>query len=434
MAKILDKQRYKCAMSAMSTVQAIERAIPILHSGPGCAQKLSNSAGSSGFFSPNIFPCTSVNERDVVFGGEKKLRSTVENALKVIDADLYVVLTGCTAEIVGDTVEEVVDEFREAEKPVIFASTPGFKGNNYKGHEWVVDAIVDQLLEPVAEHEKEKGLVNIWADVPYQDEFWLGNLRALEELLRAVGLTPNTIFGVHRGLANIRRIPKAEFNLLISPWVGLTNVQHMQEKFGTPYLHWPTLPIGAFETSKFLRAVADYARLDRTKVEEFIREKEAYYYYYIERYADIFLETRAMAKKFSVVADAQYALGITKFLVNDLGRFPAKQYIVDDTPAEYRQAIRGYFADLNYGIKAETVFEVDGWKIHEEIKKTDYHGYPLILGSYWEKELAEKTDAHFVNVSWPVNERLVINGYYAGYDGGLRLLEDIYSVVRTRFN
>ncbi len=27
MAKILDKQRYKCAMSAMQTVQAIERAI-----------------------------------------------------------------------------------------------------------------------------------------------------------------------------------------------------------------------------------------------------------------------------------------------------------------------------------------------------------------------------------------------------------------------
>lgn len=71
MTKILDKQRYKCAMSAMSTVQAIEGAIPILHSGPGCAQKLSNSAGNSGHYSPNIFPCTSINERDVVFGGEK---------------------------------------------------------------------------------------------------------------------------------------------------------------------------------------------------------------------------------------------------------------------------------------------------------------------------------------------------------------------------
>lgn len=101
MAKLLDKQRYKCALGAMQTVQAITRAIPILHSGPGCAQKLSDGTGSSGYFSPNIFPCTSINEKDVVFGGVKKLHSTIDNALKVIDADLYVVLTGCIPEIVG---------------------------------------------------------------------------------------------------------------------------------------------------------------------------------------------------------------------------------------------------------------------------------------------------------------------------------------------
>lgn len=434
MTKILDKQRYKCAMSAMSTVQAIERAIPILHSGPGCAQKLSNSAGSSGFFSPNIFPCTSINEQDVVFGGEKKLHSTIEAAIEIVDADLFVVLTGCTPEIVGDDVEEIVSDFQTAKKPVIFAPTPGFKGNTYKGHEWVVDAIVDQLLEAVPEEEKEAGLVNIWADVPYQDEFWLGNLRALESLIASIGLKPNTIFGFGRGIENIKKIPEAAFNLLVSPWVGLSNVKHMQDKFGTPYLHWPTLPIGAFETSRFLKAVAKFAGIDEAKVDAIITEKEAYYYYYVERYADIFLETRSMSKKFSIVADAQYALGLTKFLVNDLGRFPAKQYIVDDTPKEYQEAIRGYFKDLNYGIEAEIDFEVDGYKIHEDIKKTDYHGYPLILGSYWEKELVEATDAHFLNVSWPVNERLVMNGFYVGYDGGLRLLEDIYSVVRTRFN
>ena len=53
----------------MQNVQAIDRALPILHSGPGCAQKLSDTNGSSGYFSPNIFPCTSINEKDVVFGG-----------------------------------------------------------------------------------------------------------------------------------------------------------------------------------------------------------------------------------------------------------------------------------------------------------------------------------------------------------------------------
>lgn len=134
------------------------------------------------------------------------------------------------------------------------------------------------------------------------------------------------------------------------------------------------------------------------------------------------------------MADAQYALGITKFLVNDLGLFPAKQFVVDDTPKEYREAVKGYFEDLNYGIKADVSFETDGYKIHNEIKEHDYHGYPLILGSYWEKEVSQKTNAHYLNVSWPVNERLIMNGFYVGYDGGLRLFEDIYSVVKTRFN
>ncbi len=432
MAKILDKQRYKCAMSAMQTVQAIERAIPILHSGPGCAQKLSSSSGNSGYFSPNIYPCTSINEKDVVFGGVKKLHSTIENSLKVIDADLYVVLTGCIPEIVGDNTEEVVEEFQGGEKPVIYASTAGFKGNNYKGHEQVVDAIIDQLLEK--SDDKIEGLVNIWADVPYMDEFWLGNLRELEKLVLELGLIPNTIFGYKRGIENIKKIPQAQFNLLISPWVGLGNVKKMEKKLGIPYLHYPTLPIGAFETSKFLREVGKFAGVAEEKVEQIITEKEAYYYYYIERYADLFLETRSMSKQFTVVGDAQYTLGLTKFLVNDLGLFPAKQFIVDDTPREFKENIKGYFEDLSYDIKAEVAFETDGYKIHNEIKAHDYHGYPLILGGHWEKEVARQTDGHFLNVSWPVNERLVMNSYYVGYDGGLKLIEDIYSVAKTRFN
>ncbi len=432
MAKILDKQRYKCAMSAMQTVQAIDRAIPILHSGPGCAQKLSSSSGSSGYFSPNIYPCTSINERDVVFGGVKKLESTIKHSLDVIDADLYVVLTGCIPEIVGDNTEEVVEGFKDAKKPVIYASTAGFKGNNYKGHEEVIDAIVDQLLEP--SDIRVKNLVNIWADVPYQNEFWHGNFRELERLIEKLGLVPNIIFGYNKGLSNVKKIPAAQFNLLISPWVGLNNMKKMEQKLKIPYLHYPTLPIGAFETSKFLRTVGEYAGVPEEKVEAIIEEEEAYYYYYIERYADLFLETRVMSKQFTVVSDAHYALGITKFLVNDLGLFPAKQFVVDDTPKGNQEAVSSYFKDLNYGIEAEVSFETDGYKIHNEIKDHDYHGYPLILGGHWEKEVAKQTNAHFLNVSWPVNERLIMNSYYVGYDGGLKLIEDIYSVAKTRFN
>ena len=432
MAKLLDKQRYKCAMGAMQTVQAITRAIPILHAGPGCAQKLSDSIGSSGYFSPNIFPCTSINERDVVFGGVKKLETTIENAQKVIDADLYVVLTGCIPEIVGDDTGEVVSRFADAKKPVIYASTAGFKGNNYRGHEQVIDAIIEQHLE--RSEEREKGLVNIWADVPYQDLFWLGNIRELEKLVRDIGLTPNTIFGYQRGIENINKIPRAEFNLLVSPWVSVENMKHMEKKLGIPYLHYPTLPIGAFETSRFLREVGKFAGIEEKKVEAVINQNENYYYYLIERYADMFLETRVMAKQFSVVADAQYVVGITKFLVNDLGLVPAKQYIVDDTPKVYQQHIRKELEILNYGMKAEVSFATDGYIIHKEIKEHDYHGYPLILGSYYEKEITEEMFGHYLNISWPVQDKVVLDDFYVGYTGGIRLIEDIFSVAVQRWN
>lgn len=416
----------------MQTVQAIDRAIPVLHSGPGCAQKLSDSNGSSGYFSPNIFPCTSINEKDVVFGGVKKLHSTIDNALKVIDADLYVVLTGCIPEIVGDDTGEVVSEFADAEKPVIYAPTAGFKGNNYKGHEQVIDAIIDQYLKK--SDEKEEGLVNVWADVPYQDLYWNGNFNEIEKLLKEIGLKPNIIFGYKKGIENINKIPKAQFNLLISPWVSVKNVKKMEKKLGIPYLHYKNLPVGAFETSKFLREVGEFAGLDKEKVESVIIEHENYYYYLIERFADLFLENRVINKQFTVVGDAQYTLAITKFLTNDLGLIPAKQFITDDTPKEFRDDIAAEFKKLNYGIEAEAVFETDGYKIHEQIREHDYHGYPLILGGYYERELTEELKGNFLNVTWPVRDKIVLDDFIAGYTGGIRLIEDIYTVASQRFN
>ncbi len=276
--------------------------------------------------------------------------------------------------------------------------------------------------------------MNIWADVPYQDLFWLGNLRELEKLVAELGLKPNTIFGYNRGLENIRKIPKAQFNLLVSPWVQLSNMKKMEQKLGIAYLHYPTLPIGAFETTKFLRIVGEYVGVPKEKVKTVIDEHENYYYYLIERYADMFLETRVMAKQFSIVADAQYSLGITKFLVNDLGLFPAKQFITDDTPKAYQSKIQEEFQNLNYGIKANVSFETDGFKIHQEIREHDYHGYPLVLGGYYEKEVTEEKFGHYLNISWPVQDKVVLDDSYVGYTGGIRLIEDIYSVAVQRWN
>jgi nitrogenase molybdenum-iron protein beta chain len=415
----------------MQTVQAIPGAIPVLHAGPGCGMKLNNNQGTSGMFSPNIFPCTSVSEKEVVFGGNDKLRTTIENALKIIDAELFVVLSGCTSEIIGDDIAEVAGEFKAAAKPVVYANTPGFKGNNYLGHDWILKALFEQYLAD-RKPDTQKGLVNIFASPPTQDPFWLGNLRELERQVARLGLTPNTIFGYGRGLKNIDRLPDAELTLLVSPWAGLESVRFLEKRFHVPVLHYPVLPIGAFETTKFLRAVAEAAQVDAATVQKAIDEQENEYYYYIERFSDIFLEQRIMSKRFCTVTDAHYGVALTKFLVNDLGLFPTVQFVTDDTPETSRDAVRAEFERLNYGIKAEVVFTADGEEIQRRIRGIDFAGNGLILGSSWERRIAAEVEGHFILVAHPMIERMVINDHLAGYTGGLKLLEDIYTTARSQ--
>ena len=442
MAKILDQPRYKCALAAMQTVHAITGAIPVLHSGPGCAAKLNDNNGTCGRFSPNIFPCSSVSEKEVVFGGTGKLRSTIENALKVIDADLFVVLSGCTSEIIGDDIEEVAGNFADEKKPVLWAKTPGFKGNNYLGHDWILKSIFEQYLEREevvssysnAEGEvvKEKGLVNLFVAPPQQDPYWLGNLREIESLLSAIGLKPNTIFGFGRGIENIKKIPQAEYTILVSPWTGLESAKYLERRFGIKLLQYPVLPIGATETSKFLRAVQEFTGADKELTEKVITEKEAEFYYYIERFADTLLETRILGKRFAVASDSEYSIAVTKFLVNDMGLFPEKVFITDDAPKSFQQKITDEVNNLNYGIKTPVQFTTDGHDIHEQIKAADFAGTPLILGSNWEKKLAAELGAHFVNVIYPMFEKLVINDHIAGYSGGLHLLEQIFTAAMSK--
>ena len=442
MAKILDQPRYKCALAAMQTVHAITGAIPVLHSGPGCAAKLNDNNGTSGRFSPNIFPCSSVSEKEVVFGGTGKLRSTIENALKVIDADLFVVLSGCTSEIIGDDIEEVAGNFSGEKKPVLWAKTPGFKGNNYLGHDWILKSIFEQYLErdevvssysnADGEVAKEKGLVNLFVSPPQQDPYWLGNLREIEALLSAIGLKPNTIFGFGRGIENIKKIPQAEYTILVSPWTGLESAKYLERRFGIKLLQYPVLPIGATETSKFLRAVQEFTGADKELTEKVIAEKEAEFYYYIERFADTLLETRILGKRFAVASDSEYSIAVTKFLVNDMGLFPEKVFITDDAPKSFQQKITDEVNNLNYGIKTPVQFTTDGHDIHEQIKAADFAGTPLIIGSNWEKKLAAELGAHFVNVSYPMLEKLVINDHIAGYSGGLHLLEQIFTAAMSK--
>jgi nitrogenase molybdenum-iron protein beta chain len=122
-------------------------------------------------------------------------------------------------------------------------------------------------------------------------------------------------------------------------------------------------------------------------------------------------------------------MGFSKFLLNELGIIPAKQFIVDDTPEIYRESIIKHFAEISEFRSADVDFIIDGGKIHEQIRGDEHKNRALILGSAWERDIANEIGADLLIVSVPVFYRLVLNCGYAGYTGGLRAIEDIYDRV-----
>ena len=435
--QLIEKPRNVCALGAFQTLLAIDGAVPVSHSGPGCLSKLGAAIGSqnggqlAGPLGPNMIPCSGLSNTEVVFGGEEKLRSLIETSQKVIQGDFYVVINGCTPSLVGDDVAEVTGSFARSEKPVIFAETAGFLGNNIWGHGKILEDIVSNLVaEPARTNPKQ---VNIWGIIPYFDPFWLGTLQEIQKLLEEIGLEPHVIYGRGQGLPAIKKLSEAGFNLVIGPWWDLDTARILGDKFGTPLLHYPVLPIGPTETNRFLREVTRFADLSPARTEAVIQKHEADYYVYLERAITEFVEVRRFPKHFTTVANSSYALGVTRFLTNDLGMIPDTQYVTDGVPDRFTDGLRAQFADLREGITAEVVFTEDGGLIHQELSAARFNGKPFILGSSWEKALTNDLDGYFLSISSPASDRLIMDRSYFGYRGGLRLIEDFYSVVQGDF-
>jgi len=184
-------------------------------------------------------------------------------------------LTGCTSDIVGDDIASVVQQYQALNKPIVYAETGGFKCNNYVSHSIVVNAIIDQYVEKFKTVTGiEKGLVNVFAAIPYQDPYWNGNLEELKRVLEGIGLKVNILFGHGSGgIEEWKTIPGAEFNIVASNWAGLEIAEHLKEKYGTPYFHFPYTPIGGVETTKFLRQIGEFGKLPYDTVESFIKRK-----------------------------------------------------------------------------------------------------------------------------------------------------------------
>ena len=410
--------RNGCALQgATRLLEAISGVVPVLHANAGCSVALDPQGGSRG----NEIASTVLQEKQVVFGGTARLREQIKNTVQVRAGDLYVVLSACVPEVIGDDVPAMIKEAREQRFPVIGVAVPGFRGHAWSGYSTAARVLLEQLpgaLETTTAPADAID-VNLLGIVPGLDPGWDNDLQQIEVLLAELGLRSNRLVGYGQGVAAWQTAAQARLNLVLSPW-GLEAATWLQDHHGIASLDFGWLPVGSLDSGLLLAQVGVALALDTDMVDRARARLDA-------RLRHVLRDASArgllgnLHHRTSVVGGSAAAVGQARFLSGTLG-LQVEQVVITDTPPEAaRPALVAAVRELA-GPEVDVSFLTSRHAIDLLLRA----GAPeLIVGSALEERTALALGAAHVEAATPVLRRPFLGRSFAGVNGAVTLLEEI---------
>ncbi|MGW8161132.1 MAG: nitrogenase iron-molybdenum cofactor biosynthesis protein NifE [Desulfobulbales bacterium] len=242
----------------------IADALHLVHGPIGCAVYTWDIRGalSSGPELHRLSFSTDLQEKDVIFGGEKKLYAALNELIDRHCPKAAFVYSTCIVGIIGDDLEAVCRKV-EKEKgiPVIPVKSEGFKGNKRAGYQAACDALFKLIgtgdTKGISEYS-----INILGDFNLAGEIWM--IRNYYERM-GVEVVAN-VTGDGR-VDDIRRAHGASLNVVQCSGSTMQLANMMEEKYGIP-----SIRVSYFGIEDMAEALYDIARffkdsvmLERTK-------------------------------------------------------------------------------------------------------------------------------------------------------------------------
>lgn len=435
----IERPRFSCMLGGvLATLSALPRTIPIIHGAQGCGGNLSAAYSLGGYLGAGYcgnsgVPSSNIGESDIIFGGSDRLIREINSTFEVMDGDLYVVTTTCMTDIIGDDVKGVLREIGQKDKPILFIDTGGFKGNSYYGYSMLIQELFAQYIPQ--KNKKQNNLVNIFGLVPGYDPYFRGDLEEIKRILGLIGVETNTFFTHDQTQENILRAGEASLNIVLSRVYASEASIIAKETHGIDYLI-TDLPIGSQATIDFVRQVSDKLGLDEGKVSKVLNEETDSYFKYVDRATDLIADTD-FQNYAVVIANATEALPYAKYLDNEIGWITGYVFITDELSEEQKNDIRQAFDKIDFSERPQLVFETDTYRIQQYLEQNNpqfrsdayYETFSpaFVLGSTIDRKLAEVLNGGLLSISYPVINRIIVSKGYAGFKGGLNLLEDLIS-------
>lgn len=267
-------------MNAISTLLSMEDSVFIVHAPDGCSgcasmfnevYKVGQYHRGARYAKNAHIISSSFDESDVIMGGEKKLRETIQEAVQRYQPKIIFLFASCSSGIIGDDIDAVADNLQPKYPDTILIPIhcEGFKSKIHStGFDVVFNAIQNRIIGD-SRPETIPGLVNLFAttSISYADQ------KEMERMLNAIGLEVNYI-PFFSSVEKLRRIPAAEYSVSVCQVFADTYMEYLKNEYGIPYVI-TGMPVGTRSTDRWLLEIAKLTGREQAAEEFIAREKAA---------------------------------------------------------------------------------------------------------------------------------------------------------------
>lgn len=196
---------------------------------------------------------TDMQEPDIVFGGEKKLKQAIKEIVEIFHPECIMICSTCPVGLIGDDTSAVAKWAEETYKVKCVAySCEGYKGvSQSAGHHIANNGLMKHIIGSGNAKPDKKFAINILGEYNIGGDGWES-----ERLLKLIGYEVISVFTGDGSYEKIKNAHVANLNLLQCH----RSISYIAEMMKTKYnIDWIKINfIGIDETIRSLREVAAY--------------------------------------------------------------------------------------------------------------------------------------------------------------------------------
>ena len=213
---------------------------------------------------------TDMQEEEIIFGGEKKLKQAIQEAYDAFKPKAIAVFSTCPVGLIGDDVHTVCRQMREKLGINIFGfSCEGYRGvSQSAGHHIANNQLFKHVIGRNDTPDEGKFRINLLGEYNIG-----GDAFVLEDMLTRCGITLTTTMSGNSSIEEFERAQTVDLNCVMCHRSINYVADMLEKKYGIPWIKVNF--IGAESTAKSLRKIAEYfedADLS-AKVEKVISEE-----------------------------------------------------------------------------------------------------------------------------------------------------------------